>query len=117
VPLQAVERFIPSGPPPDPNAPGPTSLADPERIRRILSAAGFRDVAIDPWDVDLIIGRDLEEACAFLIDAGPVARILGAAAEAQRPEIHRALREAMSGRVTPNGLPLKAATWLVRARI
>lgn len=45
-----VERL---GPPADqPGTPGPTALADPDRVREVLTAAGWRSVGLDPLDFD-----------------------------------------------------------------
>jgi SAM-dependent methyltransferase len=43
-------------------APGPFGLADPDHVRTVLSASGFTDIAIDPWQADLWLGDDLAGA-------------------------------------------------------
>jgi len=43
-PMQAAAPLLPPMPPPDPLAPGPFAFADPERVRRILTEAGFSGV-------------------------------------------------------------------------
>src|SRR3546814_18771864 len=72
----------PPPPPPVPEAPGPFSFGDSDRIARILAAAGFVDIAIAPFDHDLPFGqgatRDaaIEEAVDMAFQVGPLSRAL-----------------------------------------
>ncbi len=45
-PMEAAQPFLPPSPPMDPTAPGPFAFADPDRVRSILSEAGFSDVTL-----------------------------------------------------------------------
>jgi ubiquinone/menaquinone biosynthesis C-methylase UbiE len=47
VPMAAAARVIPSPARPGPEAPGPFSFADPNRVRGILGGAGFTDVTVE----------------------------------------------------------------------
>src|ERR1700761_2486281 len=51
LPLQAVYRHVPKMPPVGPEDPGPFAFASPERVTRILKAAGFSEVAMEPCKV------------------------------------------------------------------
>src|SRR5262249_53195803 len=57
VPMAAAAKHFPPLPPPDPNVPGPFSLADRGRIARILDDAGFGAIDIAPHDA-VIGGND-----------------------------------------------------------
>jgi SAM-dependent methyltransferase len=48
------------------NAPGPTSLADPDRIDDILTRAGLTDVTTTSITVPMVFGRDAEDAADFV---------------------------------------------------
>ena len=48
LPYTAAAAQFPPAPPPTPGAPGPFAFADPDRVRHILSSAGFRDIGAGP---------------------------------------------------------------------
>jgi SAM-dependent methyltransferase len=115
VPLQAALPFIPPVTPPDPTAPGPFAFADADRVRAILIKAEFPSVTVNPLDVP-IGGGDIEETLKVTLRVGP----LGAALR-EHPELAEvvadAVRKTLSAYVTPNGVMMPAATWIVQARI
>ena len=118
LPLAAAARHIPFAPPPGPDAPGPFSFAAPARVRGILEAAGFADVAIDPLEQELLVGGsggDLEQAVAVTLELGPMAAALREADPALRPRVADAVREALAPFATPAGVKLGSAAWIVRA--
>ena len=59
MPLREAKKHAPPLPETNPEDPGPFAFADDARVRSILSAAGFADVAVTPVDLDLdiAIGR------------------------------------------------------------
>ncbi|MEM9169822.1 MAG: class I SAM-dependent methyltransferase [Pseudomonadota bacterium] len=52
VAARAAAPLLPPLPEPDPAAPGPFSLGDPDRVRALLEAAGWRGVELVAHDVD-----------------------------------------------------------------
>ena len=62
----AVGRQLPM-PPPD--APTPFALADPERVRGILGAAGYEEIGFEPIDEPIEFGSDADDAFAFMRNA------------------------------------------------
>jgi len=64
--------------PPRPGAPepGPESLAHPERVRQVLTEAGFTDVTPAPVEATQVWGRDAADAVEFLGGWGPVRFVL-----------------------------------------
>ncbi|WP_018180756.1 class I SAM-dependent methyltransferase [Jongsikchunia kroppenstedtii] len=118
------DRLDPRPPPPAPGAPGPTALADPERIRAILAEAGWTSVGIEKLDIVCDYGRDggdgVEDRLVTVLGSmsGRFAREqlegrLGpegwaAVVDEVRVELRRHL---VDGRVQFNG-----ATWLVTAK-
>jgi hypothetical protein len=98
VPFEAAARHLALPPPPAPDAPGPFSLADPERVRRILADAGFEAIALDEIREPLTIGgaATVDQAVQFLLEglgptsaalreADPVVRTKGADAVRMAP--------------------------------
>jgi len=112
-PLQAALPFIPPVAPPDPTAPGPFAFADAGRVRSILSDAGFALVTTEPFDAR-IGGGDLEQSLKLALRLGP----LGAALR-EHPELSRkvasAVRAVLSKYLTPGGVLMPSAVWIVRA--
>jgi SAM-dependent methyltransferase len=99
--------------------PGPFSMASPDVVGDQLVAAGFRDVRFERVDVELQLGRTLEEAVDFALALGPageVMRLAGDAGLARRPEIERALHAALEPSYTAGGVRAGASVWIVNAR-
>src|SRR3954454_17539508 len=57
LPMGAIKGIVPPTAPPDPEAPGPFSFGDQGRVARILTAAGFTDIAIAPFDASIPFGE------------------------------------------------------------
>lgn len=117
-------RLDPPPPPFDPDAPGPTALSDPDRIRAVLDHAGWTEIEIRPHDAVLDYGSEgtdgIEERLTMVLNtnAGRMAQArlepeLGPAGwSALLDEVRAELRDHLvDGRVQFNG-----ATWLVTAR-
>jgi ubiquinone/menaquinone biosynthesis C-methylase UbiE len=110
-------------PPPDDAAatcgPGPFSMADPDTVRAILDAAGWRDAAWTPIDATLAIGT-LDEAVEFQLMLGPAGEIVREAGEqgaARLGEVTAELRDAMRPWVNADGVvEAPSASWCVTAR-
>jgi SAM-dependent methyltransferase len=113
VPLNAALRHLPPLPPPDPEAPGPASLADPQRIRAILSQAGFTDIGIN--QNDMMVGAiSLDEAMDLALCCGPLGAMLREHPD-QRDIVMNDVREALAAHHGPDGVRFSSATWIVRA--
>jgi SAM-dependent methyltransferase len=117
-PLQAVYRHVPKMPQMGPEDPGPFSFASEGRVNRVLSAAGFSAITMEPVDLalDVAIGGGLDAAVKSALEIGPAARALAE----QPPEVVAAatqsIREALTPRMKGQTVPLDAAIWIVRAK-
>ena len=119
VPVSIVGAHVPLPPPAGPDEPGEFAFADGERVRRILTGAGFADVDIARHDAPMILaGGGLEEAVAVLLDFGPTGRALAdaGAGEDLKARIAADLRDGLRPYLTPAGVVLGASTWVVTAR-
>jgi SAM-dependent methyltransferase len=106
-------------PPPDlgsPDDPGPFSLADPDRLRSILTAAGWRDIDLQEIKEHLPLGDDADEAFTFMRGTGFVQRLLGDVDDATADRALEAVGEALAARESSSGVCLGATVWLVSAR-
>src|SRR5436309_3791163 len=117
VPLAAAARHLTLPPPPAPDAPGPFSLGDPERVRGILSPAGFADVRLEDLRETLTIGGGaLDQAVEFVLQMGPTGAALREADPAVRPAVAAAVRAALAPFHTPAGVRMASAAWVVTGR-
>src|SRR6185295_10185225 len=104
-------------PPPGPSAqtcgPGPFSWADEETDRGMLAAAGFTEVELfERVDLDMCIGRTIEEAIDYQILVGPSGEIVREAGEeGQRklPDIRERLAQLMKPNLRADGVYLPSS--------
>jgi SAM-dependent methyltransferase len=117
-PLQAAYKHVPKLPQQGPEDPGPFAFASEERVRRILGAAGFTGVEMEPCplSLDAAIGGGLDGAVQGALEIGPVSRAL----EGQLPDIRGAvaqsIREALAPFAKGDAVQLPASIWIVTAR-
>jgi len=99
--------------------PGPFSMANADATSHVLLNAGFLDVTLRRCDIPIRIGRDLEEAAAYVMALGPAGehiRLAGEEAQRRLPEITAAVREALSEYQGEDGVRAGMSTWIVSAR-
>lgn len=103
-------------PPGDPDAPGPFSLHDHQRIAQLLFGSGWSDVQISGLEVaiDYGGGGSIEELTQFAIDLGPIGRAIEDDPELDEP-VRARLHEAIAERWSDGHLVLDASTWVVSA--
>jgi len=117
-PWAVAKPFVPDHREAPPNAPGPFAFADRERTRGILADAGFRDIAIEPFNGHMRLGTSPEHAAVQLTSLmGPTSRALRNADEATRAKVREVIAKDMA--VLQGNAPEIApgtACWLVSAR-
>jgi SAM-dependent methyltransferase len=101
-------------PTPQPGAPGPFSLSDPDRVRRVLSAAGFADVRLQDLSEPMYFGRDADDAFQF-ISRQHAAMVNDLDADT-RAHALTSLRASIANHQTDRGVLYDSAAWLVEAR-
>jgi SAM-dependent methyltransferase len=117
VPCEAAIRHVPPAAPLGPEEPGPFSFADPARIERILRGASFTDLAIAPFDAEVVLSDDgLDDAVTFAMTAGPTARLLRDVGDEVREHVRREVDATLRPRTKGRRVALGSATWLVQAR-
>jgi len=115
LPMMAALAHIDAAPaPPEPGAPGPFAFADPGRVKDILAAAGFGDVAVTPHD-EAIGPGDVETTVALALRVGPLGALLRENPD-KREAVIAAVRAAIVPYDGPDGVKLGSATWIVTAR-
>ena len=118
LPMQAVAPHAGAPAATDPYAPGPFAFADSERVGGILAAAGFADIAFEPFETELCFaqGATLAAAVDALLQTGPVGTLLAPLEPGPR---ERALADARTARAPSyrdGGLWLRSAAWIVHAQ-
>jgi SAM-dependent methyltransferase len=118
VPMMAAAQHLALPPPPAPEAPGPFALADGDRVQRILTAAGFHDIALENVDAQLTVGgtADFDTALNFVLQMGPTGAALRAAEPDVLPRVVDAVRAALTPYSDAAGVHMPAAARIVTAR-
>ena len=112
----ALQPFQPAdAPPPDPEAPGPFRFGVPEDTRKVLSSAGFANIAMQPVVKDLHLGDTIDEVMRFQSNVGPLSSLLETLDESRHAQATAAVRDAFAAKADSQGINLEAATWLVTA--
>jgi ubiquinone/menaquinone biosynthesis C-methylase UbiE len=117
-PLMAVYKHVPKLPQLGPEDPGPFAFADEARVKRILTEAGFADVAMEacPLSFDVAAGKGLDAAVQGALEIGPASRAL----EGHPPDVVAAaiqsIREALTPFAKGQSVLLPGAIWMVTAR-
>lgn len=101
--------------PTGPDGTGPTSFADPEHTRAVLTAAGFADVLSTRVTAPEHWGADVADATAFFASWGPVRYHLGMLDADTAGKARDALSTALARFAGPDGVRLEGVAWLVTA--
>ena len=107
----AAGRALPA-PPTD--APGPLSMSDPDRVRGILTAAGFGSPRFDDRREAMTLGDNADDAHGFI--AGLTGWMLDGLDAEGRTRALDALRVTMQAHETARGVEFGSAAWLVTAQ-
>src|SRR5271155_1411474 len=103
IPLREAKKHAPPLPETNPEDPGPFAFADEARVRRVLSNAGFADIAVTPQDLEIDVGL------------APPTRLPAGQPEAVRTAAAADIRKALAERAKGNSVLLGAAIWMVTA--
>ena len=113
VPLRAASPYLPAQPDHHPDAPGAFAFADANRVRGVLAKAGFEDIEINAHD-ERVGSGDIDTMLAVCMRVGALGKILR-----ENPELRgatvAAVRSALAAHDGPDGVRLRAATWIVTA--
>jgi len=122
LPVGALKGILPPSALRDPEAPGPFSFGDRVRMARILTAAGFTDIAIMPFDASVPFGegetRDaaIDDAVKMTLEVGPLSRVLADQPDDIRAPASAAVRAAFASLPGERSVMINGAAWIVMAR-
>ena len=122
VPVGALKGILTPSALRDPEAPGPFSFGDQERVARILTTAGFTDIAISPFDAAVRFGKGetrdaaIDDAVKMTLEVGPLSRALADQPDDIRASASAAVRAAFAGLPGDRSVMINGAAWIVMAR-
>ncbi|CDF95243.1 Methyltransferase [Pseudomonas sp. SHC52] len=122
LPMGAIKDIVPLPAPPGLEAPGPFSFGDRGRVTRILTAAGFTDIAIEPFDASISFGegetRDaaIDDAVKIALESGPLSLVLADQPDDIRAHAWAAVRTAFADCPGERSVIINGAAWIVMAR-
>ena len=99
--------------------PGPFSMANADTVTDQLVHSGFENISLTRCDIDIMGGKDAEEAIEMVMSIGPAGEILrlqGERAAHLHPQVREALREGIREYEREDGsIWAPASTWIVVA--
>lgn len=122
LPMGALKGIVPPSALPDPASPGPFSFGDRGRVARILTAAGFTDIAIAPFDASVPFGEGgtpdaaIDDAVKMTVEVGPLSRALAGQSDDVRARASAAVHAVFAGLPGERSEMINGAAWIVKAR-
>jgi SAM-dependent methyltransferase len=101
-----------------PDAPGMFALSQPERVRELLSSAGWQDIEVTAAHPRMLLGGGgtLDDTVEFLRTGSIGRTLLHEADEATEAEAVLAVLEALRPFVDSDGVRMNTAAWIVQAK-
>jgi hypothetical protein len=99
--------------------PGPNaafSLADTGWVGAFLSGAGFGRIEFAKVDEPMLIGRDVDDVLEYERTSPSASEVLAGLSPAQAAELARQVRGRLVAYVSPVGVVVPSAAWLVTAQ-
>ncbi len=117
LPLQVVAKHLSLPAPPGIDEPGPFSLSEEARVSGILGAAGFANIAVEPFQTPFVLGGGVDEALSFLMQLAPSGSAINSAEadEETRARIAIDMTELLKSYESSGGVSMNAAALLVTA--
>lgn len=118
LPAQVAAEVIGRPPKGDPDAPGPLSLRDTDRVVSLLDQAGLSEITVAETPLMLTPWGGAEDVAALLCDIGSAQRVLlhFGSDQADRARLAKALAVTMRQFETPQGIRIPALINMFSAR-
>jgi SAM-dependent methyltransferase len=99
-----------------PGAPGPFALADGDRLGRLLTGGGFREVTLETVTRPVRIGRNIDDAVGFIMSLPQSQQLFAGAPKDVVDVAVTNLRAAFAPYAGSHGVVMDSTAWLVSAR-
>jgi SAM-dependent methyltransferase len=116
VPVGAALQHVPMPALPAAGAPGPFAFADPDKVRAVVAAGGFGDIALEEVDEQEPIGASVDEVLRFLGNSEMARTLFDGVDDDVADRAWAAVADALAAHETRDGIVLGGAAWLVTAR-
>ncbi len=118
IPFMAALQHMPQVELPNPDAPGPFAFADEKKVRGILTAAGYENIAFHTVRRELSIGagEPLPQVVEFLLQMGPTGKLLREVGSELRQRVAESVLEALRPYAREDGVRMTGTAWVVTAR-
>lgn len=104
-------------PPPEPGAPGVFSMADPDRIRELVTAASFADPEIEPVEFTFRYADEADAWNAIVDLNGPLAMVINGLQAEERDATRSVVLDSFASfRSLDGSFSIPARVWGVHAR-
>ncbi|MFI6001387.1 class I SAM-dependent methyltransferase [Streptomyces sp. NPDC051366] len=113
--IAALRDILPMGNFGAPGSPGMFSLADPDRTREVLSAAGFEHINAAHVEAFGTWGQNADDAAAFLLDSGPGRHLTSQVAQEVQDRARQTVTNILRTHEEHGALRLRSTAWLVTA--
>lgn len=100
-------------------APGPFAFGREERVRQVLSAAGWSEIQCEPVDYAYVAGAGpeaVEDAKSYLLEIGPAAAAAARLDGSARERFESGMEMLLRKRCEQDIVAFEAAAWIVTAR-
>lgn len=110
IPAQAAKAHLGAPPKIDPDAPGPFAFRDPERVAKILSAAGYTQTEVDVAQLCLTPPGSIADVAQMATNIGPASRTVAhfGGNDTDLAAIARRVEAEIAGFATPSGVHIPA---------
>jgi SAM-dependent methyltransferase len=117
LPMSALEGFVEAGGAQQTEGPGPFAFANPDKVRAILTDAGYSDIKLTPFDGEMAMGsaKGIEAAGAYIAEIGPAARAIADLPKERRPDVIARLEAIVTPLMRGESLVLQGGIWVVEA--
>jgi SAM-dependent methyltransferase len=116
VPAGAALQHVPMPDLGQPGAPGPFSLADPERVHQVLRDAAFAQIALEEVVRPMPMGSSAEDVLAFMRGTEMAQVLMTGVDPGTAEQAWAAVKAALQAHAEPGGITLAGTAWIVTAR-
>jgi SAM-dependent methyltransferase len=116
IPAGAALQYVPMPDLGQPGAPGPFSLADPDRVRQVLRDAAFAQVALEEVARPMPMGSSADDVLAFLRGTDMAQVLMTGVDPGTAGQAWAAVKGTLQAHAEAGGITLAGSAWLVTAR-